>query len=104
MKHGRGKHTTRLTELFRLPKSGWIADSPGFASLELEKLADIEYQDLSGFFPEFPNGQCRFPDCIHIKEPDCEVRKKAEAGEISESRYQSYLRMVHELKNPERSK
>ena len=102
-KHGRGKHTTRLTELFRLPDSGWIADSPGFASLELGILANIKYQELSSCFPEFPEGKCRFPDCLHIREPSCEVRKRVEDGLISESRYQSYLRMINELKNPERS-
>ncbi len=102
-KHGRGKHTTRLTELFRLPESGWIADSPGFASLELSMLSDIRYQELSVYFPEFPEGKCRFPDCLHIREPSCEVRRKVESGLISESRYQSYLRMINELKNPERS-
>ena len=102
-KHGRGKHTTRQTELFRLPDSGWIADSPGFASLQLSMLADIKYQELSSCFPEFPEGKCRFPDCLHIREPSCEVRRKVENGLISESRYQSYLRMIQELKNPERS-
>ena len=102
-KHGRGKHTTRQTELFRLPDSGWIADSPGFASLELSMLADIKYQELSSCFPEFPEGKCRFPDCLHIREPSCEVRRNVESGLISEIRYQSYLRMIHELKNPERS-
>ena len=102
-KHGRGKHTTRLTELFRLPDTGWVADSPGFASLELSMLADVKYQELSGCFPEFPEGKCRFPDCLHVREPSCEVRRKVEEGLISGSRYQSYLRMINELKNPERS-
>ena len=102
-KHGRGKHTTRHTQLFPFPGGGWIADTPGFAALEIRRLSRLSEEELALHFPEFPSGQCRFPDCRHDREPDCAVKALVQDGSISQSRYQSYLRMYHELKNPERS-
>ncbi len=95
-KHGRGKHTTRLTELFPLPDSGYVADTPGFAALEFGRMTEMELPEIARCFPEFPVDQCRFPDCIHRAEPHCSVRKAVEAGTIAASRYQSYLRMLQE--------
>ena len=102
-KHGRGKHTTRHTRLFPFPGGGWIADTPGFASLEIRQLSKLTCEELGLHFPEFPVGECRFPDCRHDREPECAVKKRVEEGRISQSRYQSYLRMIHELKKSERS-
>ena len=96
-KHGRGKHTTRLTELFPLQDSGYLADTPGFATLEFNQLVELRKQDLSQYFPEFPTRPCRFPDCLHRAEPDCSVREAAETGEIPATRYQSYLRILNSL-------
>ena len=96
LKHGRGRHTTRLTELFPLPDSGYLADTPGFAALEFERVADMEPAELALCFPEFPTGGCRFPDCLHHAEPDCAVRYAVEEGSVPESRYRSYLRMLQE--------
>ena len=93
-KRGRGRHTTRLTELFPLPDSGYIADTPGFAALEFNRLSDME--DIARYFAEFPVGECRFPDCIHRAEPDCAVRRAVDEGTVAASRYQSYLRMLQE--------
>lgn len=94
-KLGRGKHTTRHVELFRLEEDSYIADTPGFASFELEMMKPIEKEQLQYDFREFSPyiGQCRFPDCSHRREPDCAVRTAVEVGEISESRYRSYLRL-----------
>ena len=103
-KHGRGRHTTRHTELCRLPGGGWCADSPGFAVLDLNLLLPVKPEALADCFPEFPAGVCRFPDCRHGKEPDCAVRAAVEAGEIPEGRYRSYIRMLRELQHPERSR
>ena len=97
-KHGRGKHTTRHTELFALPDSGWIADTPGFAALDLTLLADIEASELDTLFPEFPTGECRFQDCLHQGEPSCAVYDAVEAGKINSGRYSSYLRMLADIK------
>ena len=96
-KRGRGRHTTRLTELFPLPGSGYVADTPGFAALELERLTSVSEEELSLCFPEFPQGSCRFPDCLHRGEPQCAVREKMEAGELPESRYTSYLRLLNQV-------
>jgi ribosome biogenesis GTPase len=95
-KHGRGRHTTRLTELFPLPESGYIADTPGFAALEFGRIADMEDAEIALCFPEFPTDRCRFPDCIHRAEPDCAVRDAVRKGTVPASRYQSYLRMLQE--------
>lgn len=103
-KHGRGKHTTRHTRLFPFPGGGWVADTPGFAALEIRQLSKLSCEELALHFPEFPVGACRFPDCRHDKEPDCAVKNEVEKGRISASRYQSYLRMYHELKSPARQK
>lgn len=102
-KHGRGKHTTRHTELFPFHASGWIADTPGFAALEIHRMSKLAEDELALHFPEFPVGQCRFPDCRHDREPDCAVKALVSEGIISSSRYQSYLRMYYELKKTERS-
>ncbi len=103
-KHGRGKHTTRHTRLFPFPGGGWVADTPGFAALEIRQLSKLSCEELALHFPEFPVGACRFPDCRHDKEPDCAVKNEVEKGRISASRYQSYLRMYRELKSPARQK
>ena len=95
-KHGRGRHTTRLTELFPLPDSGYIADTPGFAALEFGRIAAMEPAEIALSFSEFPTDGCRFPDCVHRSEPDCAVRNAVEEGTVPASRYQSYLRMLQE--------
>lgn len=94
-KLGRGKHTTRHVELFRLEEGSYIADTPGFASFELEMMKPIAKEQLQFDFREFEPciGRCRFQDCSHRKEPDCAVREAVSAGEIEESRYRSYLRL-----------
>jgi ribosome biogenesis GTPase len=84
----RGKHTTRHTEFLPLTDGGFIADTPGFTTLDLEGVAARE---LPGLFREFAPffGRCRFADCAHLSEPDCAV--KAAVGQaVSASRYESY--------------
>ena len=94
-KLGRGKHTTRHVELFSLGEDTYVADTPGFASFELEMMEPIPKERLQFDFREFQPGigRCRFPDCSHRKEPDCAVRALTNAGEIPETRYRSYLRL-----------
>ena len=88
---GRGKHTTRHTQLFEVA-DGLIADTPGFSSLDFSR---IDALTLAGRIHDFQNaGECRFKDCKHINEPDCRVKKKVEAGEISRIRYRNYLETV----------
>ncbi len=102
-RHGRGKHTTRHTELFRVGADGWIADTPGFAALEIRMISNVKPLELAACFPEFPTEPCRFPDCLHRAEPFCRVREALNCGDIPQSRYESYLRILNEIQNPERS-
>lgn len=93
----RGKHTTRHTELFPLSFGGFVFDTPGFGSFEVE---DISYRDLNTLFPEIEahEGNCRFSGCSHIKEPDCSVKNALLEGKIAKSRYDSYCELYEELK------
>ena len=94
-KLGRGKHTTRHTELFELEEGSYVADTPGFASFEIQMMQTIAKEDLQFDFPEFAPyiGKCRFADCAHLKEPGCAVREALDSGEIGRSRYSSYVRL-----------
>ena len=92
---GRGKHTTRHVELFALAEDTYIADTPGYASFEIEMMKVIPKEEVQLNFIDFAPylGKCRFHDCMHLKEPDCAVTEAVHAGEISESRYRSYIRL-----------
>lgn len=94
-KLGRGKHTTRHVELFALGDDTYIADTPGFASLDVTMTNVILKEQLQYDFPDFEPylGKCRFMDCAHLKEPDCAVTAAVAAGDISQSRYRSYARL-----------
>ncbi len=100
-KLGRGKHTTRHTELYPIDGGGYIADTPGFSTFETNKYEIIKKEELVFCFPEFERhlGKCRFLDCTHTGEPQCGIIKAVEAGEIKQSRYQSYKKMYEEAKN-----
>lgn len=95
----RGKHTTRHVELTELDGGGYVFDTPGFSSIELTDITDMEAENLTECFPEFPMDECRFKTCVHINEPDCRVKELVESGEISQSRYENYSQMYEILKN-----
>jgi ribosome biogenesis GTPase len=86
----KGMHTTTFAEMFELPQGGFIIDTPGIRELGV---IDIEKQELGHFFPEMRErmNQCRFNNCRHINEPGCAVLDALEEGEITLSRYESYL-------------
>lgn len=92
---GRGKHTTRHVELYPLGDDTYVADTPGFASFEIQMMQTIAKEDLQFDFPEFTPyiGKCRFADCAHLKEPGCAIREALESGAIGKSRYSSYVRL-----------
>ena len=92
---GRGKHTTRHVQLYELGNGTYIADTPGFASLDVEMLCEISKENIQHCFIEFAPyiGKCRFNDCAHLKEPGCAVRQAVDDGEITASRYRSYQRL-----------
>lgn len=94
-KLGRGKHTTRHIELYHLEKATYVTDTPGFSSFDIETTGEIEKDQLQYLFPEFHKflGQCHFDNCVHMNEPDCAVKSAVAAGEISETRYNSYKRL-----------
>ena len=96
-KLGRGRHTTRHVELYPLGDETYVADTPGFSSLDLP---DMTENELAGCFPEFApfTGECAFRDCRHEKEKICGIRRAVQEGLISQSRYDSYLRFLSELR------
>lgn len=99
-KLGRGRHTTRTATLYHLA-DGYLVDTPGFSSLDLEQVEPIYKEDLPYCFREFEpyEGTCRFAGCAHYKEPGCGVRQAVEAGEIARSRYESYVTMYEAVKD-----
>lgn len=98
-KLGRGRHTTRYVELFPIG-SGYVADTPGFSTIEINKYAIIKKEELQDCFREFSPylHDCKFHDCSHTGEIGCKIKEAAENGAISLSRYQSYCQLYEEAK------
>lgn len=96
-KTGRGRHTTRHVEIFDLGDGTYLYDTPGFTSIDMPETEVTAVREL---FPEMrePGQLCRYRDCLHINEPDCEVKEALERGEIHRSRYNSYLMMIEEVR------
>ena len=98
-KLGRGRHTTRHVELFRLSSGAIVADTPGFSfdteGMELRRPEELQYT-----FREFAPylDQCRFTGCAHVKEKGCAVLAAVKAGEITPSRHASYVRLYEQAK------
>ncbi len=97
-KLGRGKHTTRRVDIYKLDTGGYIADTPGFSTFETSKYDIIMKDELQYCFPEFSDyiGKCRFQDCSHTKESGCAVLEALRSGYISKSRHDSYCTMHKE--------
>lgn len=95
-KLGKGRHTTRHVELYELHENTFVADTPGFSAFDTGHLAEKE--EIADLFREFVPylSNCRFSDCLHINEPDCNVQKAISVGNIGLSRYNSYVRLVEE--------
>ena len=89
----KGIHTTTFAERFKMAANSYIIDTPGIKELGL---AEIEKDELSHYFPELREllGQCKFNNCTHTHEPGCAIAEAYEQGEISQSRYDSYLSML----------
>ncbi len=94
-KLGRGRHTTRHVQLYELGQGTYVADTPGFSSFDTDQMDVILKENLQYAFPDFGEyiGKCQFHDCSHRKEPGCAVTAALAAGEIEETRYDSYLRL-----------
>ncbi len=90
---GRGVHTTRHVELFKIGGM-YIADTPGFSALDL----NFSKETLKSLYPEFKGVTCKFQDCSHAKEKGCGVIQAVEDGKILKSRYENYLKFRGEVK------
>lgn len=99
-KLGRGRHTTRDVTLHKV-NDFYVADTPGFSSLDIESGELILKDDLPYCFPEFSEylGKCRFSSCTHTVDKGCKILEALENGDIHESRHLSYVTMYNEVKN-----
>jgi ribosome biogenesis GTPase len=102
-KIGRGKQTTRHTQLIHIQEDTYIMDTPGFSSLYLPQM---QKEELAGYYPEFDDYRdtCRFLGCSHISEPDCGVKQALADGKISQLRYDNYVQLYGELKEQEKNR
>jgi ribosome biogenesis GTPase len=96
-KSGKGRHTTSYSQLFSI-QGGYMADTPGVQKFGFP---GMEVADVAGCFPEFSSvsGSCRFQGCTHSHEPKCAIKSAVEAGQIRQSRYDSYLDIIAEVEN-----
>ena len=96
-KIGRGKHTTRHSELIDVD-NGYLVDTPGFTTLDV---TFIDRDSLKYCFPEFNdyNNLCKFNGCNHYKEPKCAVKEAVEEGKINKLRYEFYIKTLEEIIN-----
>jgi len=104
-KLGRGKHTTRTCEILSLNENTLLADTPGFAAVELDSYVTLYADTLWQTFREFApfTEKCRFrSSCTHTKETGCGVREAVSSGEISASRFESYLTLYERVKEHRR--
>ena len=102
-KLGRGKHTTRHSELIEVA-NGYIVDTPGFSTLEIKDLMDKN--SLKYCFPEFSeyNDNCKYRGCLHNKEPKCELKDAVEEGKVNRYRYNFYIKSLEEIIEEEKNK
>lgn len=99
-KLGRGKHTTRHVELYQLGE-GYIADTPGFSAVELERYEVIYKDEVADCFPEFTpytTGKCRFTSCSHTVESGCAVLEALQSGVIKPTRHANYCTLYSDAK------
>ena len=89
----RGKHTTRHVEIYNIDGIN-IFDTPGFSALDLSYYSK---EDIRNSFIEFRDSNCKFKDCMHFKEKECEVKNKVENNKILKSRYDNYIKIISEV-------
>jgi len=94
----RGKHTTRHAEIYKLSFGGYVVDTPGFSSFELNGIDEYELSNLYPDIKKYSVG-CRFDDCLHYKEPGCVIKNSVDEGLISQTRYVNYTKLLEEIKN-----
>ncbi|HEX3040171.1 MAG TPA: ribosome small subunit-dependent GTPase A [Caproiciproducens sp.] len=101
LKLGRGKHTTRQVELIKLEEGSYVADTPGFSSIQIERYDIVNKDNLQYCFREFAPylNRCKFASCSHTCEKGCAVIEAVEEGIISKSRHENYVNMYNEVKD-----
>ena len=100
-KLGRSRHTTREVELYKLEGGGYVADTPGFSTFDIERYRMTDKEKLAFGFREFAPylGACQFSSCSHTCEKGCAVLQAVEEGKIPRSRHESYCAMYQEIKD-----
>ena len=91
--HMQGQHTTTFAEMFDLSFDAKIIDTPGIKGFGV---VDMEKEEVGDYFPEFfaLKQDCKFNNCLHLKEPKCAVKEALENDEVSYSRYRSYIQIL----------
>lgn len=99
-KLGRGRHTTRHVELLKI-NNGYIADTPGFSSLDFETNDLIKKDELTFCFPDFSDfiDSCKFSTCAHVNDKGCRLIEAVNSGDVMRSRHESYVTMYNEVKD-----
>lgn len=99
-KLGRGRHTTRHVELLKI-NNGYIADTPGFSSLDFETNDLIKKDELAFCFPDFSDyiDLCKFSTCAHVNDKGCRLIEAVNNGDVMRSRHESYVTMYNEVKD-----
>ncbi len=99
-KLGRGRHTTRQVEFFRLDGGGYVADTPGFSTFDMEKYRLTDKEQLIHGFRELEGyaADCQFTSCSHTCEKGCAVLQAVNEGRIARSRFESYAAIYQEIK------
>ena len=96
----RGKHTTRVTNLYKVSDNTYIGDTPGFSSLDIAGFGMFMCDELLGAFPDiekYATG-CKYKKCTHLCEDGCRVVEAVEKGEIPKTRHESFVKLYNELK------
>lgn len=93
IQHMQGQHTTTFAEMFDLSFDAKIIDTPGIKGFGV---VDMDKEEVGDYFPELfvLKQDCKFNNCLHVKEPNCAVKKALDNGEIAFSRYRSYLQII----------
>lgn len=96
-KNQKGRHTTTKSSLYKLDETSSIIDTPGIRAISIKHL---NIADIKDYFKEFENYTCKYKDCKHLNEPasDCGIKKAVKEGKISFYRYESYIKLLGELK------
>jgi ribosome biogenesis GTPase len=95
-RRGTGRHTTSRATLYDFGASTYLIDTPGIREFGLW---DLDRESLRDYFPEFvePSESCRFTNCTHVHEPDCEVKRRVDSGDVNRARYDTYVRLYESL-------